>query len=341
LSHPLLHPEASVKAIRRYSQQFVDLIDLQDNDLKTLPVHQVISPHYPVLRYLAQLDQCDYLTPLRSMFFEGKPQQLILTFDELFRRTPLADRLTKMLQLLETHYHSPVDTEFTVQVVDPSALRPEIRISLLQCRPQSRLNESEARLPKNLRDNDIIFSTKRMAPQGRVSDIRYVVFVSPEDYYALPTQTARAELGRAVGRLNAALKKETFICVGPGRWGTSNPDLGVRIGYADIYNTRALVELTGKGIGSEPEASFGTHFFQDLVESNIYPLNVNLDDHGTVFNRGFFYKTPNHLSDFIRSDEGLLGALRLIKVEDFRPDYSMTLVMNDDVGKALAFLRKD
>jgi hypothetical protein len=338
LSHPLLHPEASVKAIRRYSQQFVDLIDLQDNDLKTLPVHQVINPHYPVLRYLAQLDQDDYLTPLRSMFFEGKPHQLILTFDELFRRTPLADRLTKMLQLLETHYHSPVDTEFTVQVVDPSALRPEIRISLLQCRPQSRLSESEARLPKNLRDNDIIFSTKRMAPQGRVNDIRYVVFVSPEDYYALPTQTARAELGRAVGRLNAALKKETFICVGPGRWGTSNPDLGVRIGYADIYNTRALVELTGKGIGSAPEASFGTHFFQDLVESNIYPLAIYLDDPDVVFDYDFFYKTPNRLTTFLPDEAGLENCLRLIEVATFRDDCQLELVMDDEQGRAVGFL---
>ena len=338
LSHPLLHPEASVKAIRRYSQQFVDLIDLQDNDLKTLPVHQVINLHYPVLRYLAQLDQDDYLTPLRSMFFEGKPHQLILTFDELFRRTPLADRLTKMLQLLETHYHSPVDTEFTVQVVDPSALRPEIRISLLQCRPQSRLSESEARLPKNLRDNDIIFSTKRMAPQGRVNDIRYVVFVSPEDYYALPTQTARAELGRAVGRLNAALKKETFICVGPGRWGTSNPDLGVRIGYADIYNTRALVELTGKGIGSAPEASFGTHFFQDLVESNIYPLAIYLDDPDVVFDYDFFYKTPNRLTTFLPDEAGLENCLRLIEVATFRDDCQLELVMDDEQGRAVGFL---
>jgi len=341
LSHPLLHPEASVKAIRRYSQQFVDLIDLQDNDLKTLPVHQVINPHYPVLRYLAQLDQGDYLTPLRSMFFEGKPQQLILTFDELFRRTPLADRLTKMLQLLEMHYHSPVDTEFTAQVVDPSALRPEITISLLQCRPQSRLNESEARLPKNLRDKDIIFSTKRMAPQGRVSDIRYVVFVSPEDYYSLPTQATRAELGRAVGRLNAALKKETFICLGPGRWGTSNPDLGVRIGYADIYNTRALVELTGKGIGSEPEASFGTHFFQDLVESNIYPLAIYLDDPDVVFNHNFFYKTPNRLTTFLPDESGLENCLRLIEVATFRDDCQLELIMDDEQGRAVAFLVSD
>jgi hypothetical protein len=338
LSHPLLHPEASVKAIRRYSQQYVDLIDLQDNDLKTLPVQQVMNPHYPVLRYLAQLDQGDYLTPMRSMFFDGKPDQLILTFDELFRRTSLAGRLTKMLQILETHYHSPVDTEFTVQVVDPSALRPEIHIALLQCRPQSHLNESEARLPKNLDDQDILFSTRRMAPRGRVSDIRYVVFVSPEDYYALPTQAARAELGRAVGRLNAALKKVTFICVGPGRWGTSNPDLGVKISYADIYNTRALVELTGKGIGSEPEASFGTHFFQDLVESNIYPLAVYLDDPGVVFNRDFFYKAPNRLTTFLPDEGNLKKCLRLIEVATFREDCQLELVMDDEQGRAVAFL---
>ena len=65
-----------------------------------------------------------------------------------------------------------------------------------------------------------------MAPEGRVSDIRYVMFVPPEGYYALPTAAARAELGRIIGLLNAALKDETFICVGPGRWGTSTPDLG-------------------------------------------------------------------------------------------------------------------
>lgn len=60
-----------------------------------------------------------------------------------------------------------------------------------------------------------------------------------------------------------------------------------------------------------------------------------------IFNRGFFYKTPNHLSDFIRSDEDLLNVLHLIKVDDFCPGSSLTLVMNDDVGKALAFLQDE
>lgn len=59
------------------------------------------------------------------------------------------------------------------------------------------------------------------------------------------------------------------------------------------------------------------------------------------FNHGFFYETPNHLSDFLHSEEGLQHALRLIKVEDFFPGGSMTLVMNDDEGKAMAFLQKE
>ena len=187
------------------------------------------------------------------MMVEAQPDQLVLTFDELLRRTPFATRLRKMLQLLEESYHSPVDTEFTARIMDPQALQPEVEITLLQCRPQSHLKESEVRLPQNLQAEDIIFSSPRMAPEGHVSGIRYVLFVTPEGYFSLPTQAARAELSAVIGRLNAALAGETFICVGPGRWGTSNPDLGVRVGYGDIYHTRALVELTGKDIGSAPE----------------------------------------------------------------------------------------
>ena len=118
------------------------------------------------------------------------------------------------------------------------------------------------------------------------------MFVPPEAYFALPTQIERVELGRAIGRLNAALGEETFICIGPGRWGTSNPDLGVRVGYADIYNTRALAELAGQGVGPVPEPSFGTHFFQDLMEANIYPLAIYLDDEDVIFKLGFLLRCP-------------------------------------------------
>jgi hypothetical protein len=95
---------------------------------------------------------------------------------------------------------------------------------------------------------------------------------------------------------------------------TNNPDLGVKIGYGDIYHTRALVELSGTGVGPHPEPSFGTHFFQDLVESNIYPLAIDLDDEEEIFNHDFFYQTPNHLADFFPEDFELPACLRVIDV---------------------------
>jgi hypothetical protein len=341
LSHPLLHPEKTTKATRLYSQQEVDVIDLQDNTFKTVPATELMQPDYPALRYLVQVDQGGYMTPLRIMLHEENRGNLIVTFDELLRRTPLARRMSHMLKILEKNYFSPVDTEFTVNITQPDSAHPDVEIVILQCRPQSHLKDEEVRLPKNLPQADIIFSTPRMAPQGRVRNIHYVLFVSPECYHSLPTPAARAKIGHLVGRLNIALEGETFICIGPGRWGTSNPDLGVKISYSDIYHTQALVELTGQGIGMAPEPSFGTHFFQDMVESNIFPLAIYLDDEEAVFSRNFFYNTPNCISDFISGEADTDQCLRLIRVSDFRPQHHLELVMDDNVGISLAFLERD
>jgi hypothetical protein len=340
LSHPLLQPAASIEEILQHSQKYVDLIDLEKNALRTVPVHDVLTAQYPPLRYVAQIKSEGYLSSLSSSMVDVK--QLVLTFDGLLRKTPFAKRMADMLSILEKTYNSPVDTEFTAETINPNTARPDVRITLLQCRPQSHLRDArEVELPGKVDPADVIFSTRRMVPRGIVAGIHWVLFVPPEGYFALSSTADRNRLERTIGIVNASLKDEAFICVGPGRWGTSTPDLGVGIKYGDIYCTRALIELTGKDIAPDLEPSFGTHFFQDLVESNIFPLNVNLDDRGTVFNRSFFYKTPNHLSDFIRTDERLRDVLRLIKVQDFCRGCSMTLVMNDEVGKALAFLRED
>ena len=102
-----------------------------------------------------------------------------------------------------------------------------------------------------------------------------------------------------------------------------------------------LVELTGQGIGLAPEPSFGTHFFQDLVESNIFPLAIFLDDEDVVFNQKFFHETPNRLAEFMPQDAGLECCLRLIEVASFRPGAHLDLVCDDEQGKAVAFLVPD
>ncbi|MEK6222051.1 MAG: PEP/pyruvate-binding domain-containing protein, partial [Chloroflexota bacterium] len=306
----------------------------------TLPIENVLDRHYPVLRFVAQVWQDGYLSPLRSNMVGGTKADLVVTMDELLRRTPFADRMRRMLQTLEKEYASPVDMEFTLKIENPNTTTPDVRISILQCRPQSHLIDTHVSIPSNLPEKDIVFSTSRVLPHGEVSGIKYVLFVTPEGYYGLPTPAARVELGRAIGRLNKALADEVFFSIGPGRWGTSNPDLGVRIGYADIYNARALIELSGKGIGSAPEPSFGTHFFQDLIESKIFPLAIFLDDKDTIFNREFFYNTPNHLLEFLPDDEDLLDTLQLIKVSDYRDNCCLELIMDEEASRAVAFFKQ-
>lgn len=340
LSHPSLHPADDLRSIRRYSQHYVDLIDLQANKFRTVPIKEVLSTRYPPLRYLVQVEQDGYLAAMRSNMVNL--DDLVITYEGLLARTPFAIRIREALKLLETHYDSPVDTEFTLEVLEPQSQKPDVRIALLQCRPQSHIQQSVvARLPRELFEKDIIFSTQRMVPQGAVQGVRYVLFVSPEEYFKLSTQAQRTKLERAIGQLNAALEGKTFIAIGPGRWGTSTPDLGVHVAYGDIYNARSLVELSGESVGTSPEPSFGTHFFQDLMEAQIYPLAIFLDDADVLFNHDFFYQTPNRVGDFISVDEGTLRTLCLIAVADFRPDHHIDLVMDGQEGRAVAYLVKD
>jgi hypothetical protein len=341
LSHPLLHPEATPTMVSQYSQHYMDLIDLQANQLKTVPVTDVLNPHFPGLRYIAQIYNEGFLLSIHSNVLQAQVHQLVITFDELLQRTPLATLIRGLLRKLEDTYHSPVDTEFTIRIINPMSPQPQVDICLLQCRPQSQFKESRVRLPASLNPADVVFSTSRLIPDGHITGITHVIYVTPEGYFSLASQPERTHIAHLVSKLNARLSGKTFITIGPGRWGTINPDLGVPINYGDIYNTRALVEISGRGIGPAPEPSFGTHFFQDLVEANIYPLAVYLDDPDAHLNRAFFYDTPNQLEAVLPEASACDGVVRLVEVASFRPGQHLELVMDDEKSQAVAFLVPD
>jgi len=260
LSHPTLMPSSSAQSIRRYSQQFIDLLDLKENKFTTLSVRDVLSQRIPQLRYLAQLDSDGYFQTLRSNLIEGKPENLVLTFDELLRSTDFAPLMRELLSTLEAEYHTPVDIEFTARVTEKNG-KASVQITLIQCRPLGTIKESSHELPQRVAESDKIFTGISVVAGGMIEDIRYVLYVQPSAYFAISTQEERNQLERAISKINAALHTENYICVGPGRWGTSNPDLGVHVDYSDIYNTRAIVELTGGKAGIPDEPSLGTHFF--------------------------------------------------------------------------------
>jgi hypothetical protein len=214
--------------------------------------------------------------------------RVAVTFDQTIQATPFVKLMSELLSLLEENYHTPVDIEFTLAIPDPSARAPAVEVSLLQCRPQSRLQEVET-LPKPeaIPTGDIIFSTISCTYGFcRISVMSFCCTQKP----ICPTASDRIEVGRLISRLNSQLPENSFICVGPGRWGTENIDLGVYVGYPDICNAAALVELSGGKFGIAPDPSLGTHFFQDLMEAQIYPVAVLVDHKGTAFN-GISYKS--------------------------------------------------
>jgi hypothetical protein len=299
----------------------------------------VLDTDYPALRHVAQINEDGYFNSLRSRLMESDRNKLVLTFEELLRRSDFAPKMRKILGTLEHFYHYPVDVEFTLDIQNQDG-QAETHFTLLQCRPLSQLAEAkDVEIPGHIPENDIILQTKFMVPQGIIDDIHYVVFVPPSAYFTL-SMNERFKLARTIGKLNQGLKDETFIIVGPGRWGSNNVDLGIPVGYSDIFNTRALVELSGEGIGPAPEPSLGTHFFQDLLEAQIYPLAVLLDRPESILQPSFFYHAPNCLEEFITADEKMKKQLRVICIQNYRKGYQLRLVMDESHSTAIAYLQK-
>lgn len=336
LSHPKLNPSGNTKRIRHYSQQLIDLINLKENKFETLPAHSVLNTDTPGLRYIAQLENEGYLRSLRTILLDGSPSDLVLTFDGALSQTRFPQLMQEMLQILERVYEAPVDMEFTAQL-DDSGRDPNPQVTLIQCRPQAMLQSRSAHMPIGIPVKDTLFTGSSYVSSGLIEKIRYVLYVVAEHYFAIDSSIERAKLERSIGRLNAAMGRHKFIAIGPGRWGTSSPDLGVKVDYADIYNAKALIEAFGEGVVAT-EPSLGTHFFQDLLEGQIYPLAINIEEE--IFQREWLRKAPNRLTNWVPEAHGHLDALRLVDVEDLRPGHRLNLAMDEVSGKAIAWLVK-
>jgi hypothetical protein len=340
LSHPQLRPERTAKEIRKYSQHNVDLIDLADNRMKSLPVAEVISAKYPGVRMLATLDKGDYMQPIFALGSDLDPTGLVLTFDGLVEDASFMLEMKVLLKTLERYYQIPVDVEFAVDIVADRP-QPEYCLHLLQCRPlTSNEGGGKLKLPDDVPEADKLFSANKLVPQGVVSNIDYIIYVDPEAYGRIPESSVKLEIGRIIGRLNKRLEEERFILMGPGRWGSSNIDLGVKVTYADIYNTRILVEIAMGVDGETPEVSYGTHFFQDLVESSIYPLPLYPNDRDVVFNRTFLDTVPNVLPELLPADAPYADYVKVIDVNTASDGRFLEIVMDGEQEQALAYLTK-
>lgn len=313
VSHPHLRPEVGSETAK-YSQHEMDVIDIEANVFRTVAVTDVIEgANYPGLHRLVSIRHQDYVEDPFSRFLDPHGDY-VLTFNNLLRGTRFVSLIGESLASLEKAYGHPVDIEFTA-AMDPKG---EIRLNLLQCRPLWNITAHDSvQLPENLPDQEILFTASRVIAGGLVEDIRLIIYIDPEAYDQMDYPPDRKTLGRVVGRLNShpEIAREKFILMGPGRWGSGNVELGVNVSYADIDNTNVLVELSTEADGHSPEVSYGTHFFQDLVEEKIIYLPVYTEDPSSRFQHSFFLQSPNALTHFLPEFETLAPALRVIDLK--------------------------
>ncbi len=331
---PALRANATPDEIVRYSPRFVDLIDLKANRFETLAIGDFLRtvgrdiPHVDLL--VSSYEHGMLRSPLPGQI-DAAQNDWVVTCDGLLTRTPLVKQLAELLVVLERELRTPVDIEFA---------HDGEHLYLLQCRAQSAgRGAAPAPIPRDIAHQRIVFTARRFVSNGVVPNATHIVYVDPERYANLGSLEALAAVGRAVGRLNKVLPKRRFILMGPGRWGSRGDiKLGVRVTYSDINNTALLIEIARRTGQYTPDLSFGTHFFQDLVEAAIRYLPLYPDDEGVVFDEAFLTRSRNILADVAPDFAHLADVLRVIDVPASADGQVLRVLMNGDLDEAMAFL---
>ncbi len=329
--NPGLRVNSSLDEILRYSPRKMDLINLHTRTFETVGIRNVLCDHgknYPLIQRLVSSIDADRLKKPTFNDIASRPSDLVVTFEGLFMQTPFLNQIREMLRILADVLGSPVDFEFAHDGTD---------FYLLQCRAQSHREQHEpASIPAQITPENILFSANRYVNNGALQDITHVVYVDPLKYAGLAHYEDMAAVGRAIGRLNQILPKRRFILMGPGRWGSRGDiKLGVNATYSDINNTSLLIEIARKFNGYVPEPSFGTHFFQDLVETSIHYLPLYPDDPGVKFNERFFTERQNLLPELLPDYAHLAEVIRVIRIPD---EKNLQVLMNAELCQAVAFL---
>jgi predicted nucleotidyltransferase len=224
----------------------------------------------------------------------------------------------------------PVDIEFASDGKD---------FYLLQCRPQNTgEDEAPSPIPRDIPEDEILFTAQRYISGGKVPDITHIVWVNPIKYGELESLATLSDVGRAVGRLNAILPKRQFILMGPGRWGSRGDiKLGVQVTYSDINNTAVLLEISMKKGAYSPELSFGTHFFQDLVETGIRYIPLYPDDRDIIYNDYFLMNSDNMLPEILPEYEHIADTLQVIDVPSRTDGRVLKILLNSELGEAIGY----
>ena len=288
-------PEVTmVKDIRekhRYSQHYLDVIDLKDISLHDIPVSEGLDviPRY-AKKVLVEHDR-----EAERMFRDrGERREIVFVNCEgLVKNQEFIDEMKEIMNTLETAYDYPVDIEYTVNVGEDNSFN----VNLLQCRPlQVSINNEAIEMPE---DKNVFFHIKESSMgMSRKNEIDTICYVDPHRYYEYP-YAQKSSISHVINDVNAYCKEngKTAILIVPGRIGTSSPELGIPVVFADISYFSAILEESYSEVGYMPELSFGSHMFQDLVEAEIYYGALFENEKKLEFNKDMIYDHQNILKE--------------------------------------------
>jgi pyruvate,water dikinase len=335
---PERQPEYASNEERPFVQRQVDVLDLGANQLTSTEFSDV-AERSPLLK----LENVASRDPQIERFAkEGGRKNIfpwVLTFSGVLSDTSFVQDMGDMLKTLSSAYDYPVDVEFTANALGDS----QYRINLVQCRPLQVQGAGTVREPPaKIDEKDCIIKTRgAVIGQSRLSAIGRLIYVVPSVYRELPDR-ARYSIARLVGKiahLPMPDPSQNLMLIGPGRWGTTTPSLGVPIVFSEISGVSVLCELVAMRDDVVPDASLGTHFFGDLVEMNMLYMALFPDRPGNSMNEEFFARAPNKLVHLLpKTPPAQLDAVKVIDVADLPTSRELRLYANTVDQEAVCYL---
>jgi pyruvate, water dikinase len=288
LNAPQRRPESNFEEVRQYAQRRVDYLDLQANRLMSGHFLDIIaeSSDMPVEMFASADESIDSVSP-------SSRKTWVPTFDNLLSTTDFVKDMREILRALQDAYEYPVDVEFTLNFVDERSYR----IHLVQCRPlpvkgMEASRPSAAAVPKA---DMLLEANGAVIGHSRHIRIDRFIYVVPAAYRQLVLQD-RYEVARLIGQINQAVKSSeasSTMLLGPGRWGTSDPFLGIPVAFAEISRASVLCEIVAMHEHLVPDVSLGTHFLNDVVETDMLYLALFPQRGDNHLSTQWFESVPN------------------------------------------------
>ena len=278
LDDPTKTSYSSSEDKHRFSQGKTEVINMNSHELEKLPYEKIESDIPPYLEKILLEHDYDAERRLRET---GRNRQVrFISCKGLVDNEKLMEQMRRMLRCMQDEDKYPVDTEFTINLSENG----EYSIDLLQCRPLQIQHVTEGvAVPSDIPEESILLDN-RGSSMGmcRSDELDLVVFVDPVKYYEMPYND-KSLVAKFIGKLNWTFRGQDkhMMLIVPGRIGTSSPELGVPTSFADISEFEIICETEETRAGYNPELSYGSHIFQDLVEAEILYTAAFLDKNKT------------------------------------------------------------